>query len=344
VGRIILHHVSPAAVKYGLIGPGSHAEEQLLPALSSLEGARLAGVAARRGEVAQKVAERWNAEYWTDSWAGLFEPSVVDAVVVAASPQLHEEVIAQAIERQIPLYVEKPPARTTQALEKLIASYDSADRKPPIFVGFNYPYGATYQQLRKKLVPYGPIRSLEVRLVSAKPVRPAWGSATILESLLQAIGTHAVHLVVSEFGKPDTVSARLLQYNETRCAVKITLAYDDGRSASVHIGNHSNRLDYSCEMITESGTVGKLDQFGTLTLTVVDGADHHPLLDSKEVIQYTWPSRRGGHALAGYSGSLMAFHSSVLDSPVPAISTLAASLDVFRVLDAVRNELGLPGA
>lgn len=92
-----------AAVRYGFIGPGTHAQENLLPALSVLDGARLTAVAARKPDAAAEAARRWGADLWTDDWTELTEPAdgeggrEVDALVVAGSPDLHAEVLRRAL-------------------------------------------------------------------------------------------------------------------------------------------------------------------------------------------------------------------------------------------------------
>ncbi|MGK4585448.1 Gfo/Idh/MocA family oxidoreductase [Kitasatospora sp. HPMI-4] len=335
-----LHRLSAAAapLRYGLIGPGSHAEEQLLPVLAQLPGARLEAVAASRLESATRAAERWQARYATDTWTDLVDPSVVDALVVSASPELHAEVVGAALAAGLSVFVEKPPAPDTAALRRLIAAELAAAPGTVAFVGFNFPYGQSYRKLRGALTAHGELRAMDVRMVSAKPLAPAWQCETVLESLLQGLGTHAVDLVLRELGAPERVSAHQALIDERRRAVRITLEYADGRLATVHLGNHSNRLEYRCELVTDQGVTGVLEQHNTLVLGRPAGAAGTGLLDAKETLRYDWPSRRGGYDRTGYGPELASFHESVTGRR-PSTSPLANCLDTYLVLDEVLDQL-----
>ncbi|MFJ6721790.1 MULTISPECIES: Gfo/Idh/MocA family protein [unclassified Streptomyces] len=333
----------PGAVRYGLIGPGSHARENLLPALAELDGAVLTAVAARRPEAAAEAARRWGARLWTDDWTDLVEGDggpAVDCLVVAGSPALHAEVLGRALAAGVSVFVEKPPAPDTATLERLVAAERAAPTGTVAFVGFNFPYGQSYRKLRDTLRPHGTLRTLDVRMVSAKPMSPVWGSATVEDSLLQGLGTHAVDLALRELGVPDRITARRADIDARRRAFRILLEYADGRLACLLVGNYSNRLEYRCELVTDEGVVGGLDHFNTLTVARPATAPGAGFLDGKETLRHDWPGRRGGYGRTGYATELESFHRSVVRGG-PGDSPLSSCLDVYRVLDEVRRQTGV---
>ncbi|MFC9220560.1 Gfo/Idh/MocA family oxidoreductase [Streptomyces hygroscopicus] len=340
-----LHHVAVARppVRYGLIGPGGHAQEHLLPALSSLDGARLEAVAARRKSAAAQAAARWQARLYTDDWTELADPAVVDAVIVAASPAFHARVVEHCLSAGVGVFVEKPPAPDTATLEALVAAEAGAPPGAPVFVGFNFPYGTSYRKLLDRLRPHGQVRGFDLRMVSAKPLAPDWHHTTVTRSLLYGLGTHAIDMALRELGVPDAVTAHTAVIDQRRRAIRIVLGYADGRLATLHVGNHSNRLEYRCELITSQGVTGVLDQHNTLELTRPPGAPGVGLLDGKETLRHQWPSRRGGYERTGYAGELASFQRSLTEK-LPSTSTLAACLDVYRVLDEVLRQTGDDGA
>ncbi|MFD5483309.1 Gfo/Idh/MocA family protein [Streptomyces hawaiiensis] len=341
-----IRRVTPAreALRYGIIGPGTHAQENLLPALAVLDGARLTAVAARRPEAAAEAARRWGASLWTDDWTELVEGGSesgrsVDALIVAGSPGLHANVLERALAEGISVFAEKPPAPDTAALERLVAIEQTAPAGTVAFVGFNFPYGQSYRKLRETLRPHGTLRTLDIRMVSAKPTSPAWDCATVADSLLQGLGTHAVDLALRELGVPDRITARRAEIDTRRLAIRIFLEYADGRLATVLVGNYSNRLEYQCELVTDEGVVGGLDHFNTLTVARPATAPGTGVLDSKETLRYDWPGRRGGYGRTGYATELESFHRSVIRGE-PSDSPLSSALDVYRVLDDVRRQTG----
>ncbi|WP_327687981.1 Gfo/Idh/MocA family oxidoreductase [Streptomyces tubercidicus] len=335
-----------AAVRYGFIGPGTHAQENLLPALSVLDGARLTAVAARKPDAAAEAARRWGADLWTDDWTELTEPAdgeggrEVDALVVAGSPDLHAEVLRRALPRGISVFVEKPPAPDTGTLEKLVADERGAPHGTVAFVGFNFPYGQSYRKLRDTLRDHGALRTVDIRMVSAKPTSPVWGCSTVEDSLLQGLGTHAVDLALRELGTPDRITARRADIDARRCAIHVFLEYADGRLATLLLGNYSNRLEYRCELVTDDAVVGVLDHFRTLTVSRPSNAPGAGVLDGKETLRHDWPGRRGGYGVTGYATELESFHRSVRDGERSS-SPLSACLEVYRVLDEVRRQTGV---
>lgn len=321
-------------LRYGLIGPGVHATEQLLPALMQLDGAELVAVAARDLERARAAACRWRAPRYTDDWSDMLDPEGMDAVIVATTPEVHAEVIALCLDRGISVFAEKPPAPCTTALERLVAAEQVASPGVVAFVGFNFPYGASYTKLRDALASHGEIRSLEIRMVSSKPLKTVGSAESVEESLLFGLGLHAIDMALRAMGYPSSVDVMRATIDDKRMAVKIGLGYEDGRLATIHVGNHSNRLEYRCEIVTASGTTGVLDQHNMLTLSPVGRSSHQTALDVKETVQYAWPSRRGGYSRTGYLTALESFHASVADG-LPSTSSLAASLDSYRIVDRV---------
>jgi len=321
-------------LRYGLIGPGVHATEQLLPALAQLDGAEFAAVAARSPERARAAAARWGAERYTDDWEDLLDPQVVDAMILAATPELHAEAISLCLERGVSVFAEKPPAPSTSSLERLVAAERAAPRGVVAFVGFNFPYGASYLKLRDALSTHGEIRSFDVRMVSSKPLEVVGNVESLEESLLFGLGLHTIDMALRAMGFPSSVDVARAKIDDRRLALRIGLGYEDGRLATIHIGNHSNRLEYRCEIVTASGATGVLDQHNTLILSEVERTPRQAALDTKETVRYAWPSRRGGYVRTGYLPELESFHRSVVEG-LPSTSSLAASLGSYEIIDRV---------
>jgi predicted dehydrogenase len=319
-------------LRYGLIGPGTHATEQLLPALAEMEGAELVAVAARRAERARAAAIRWGALMYTGEWIDLLDQGAVDAIVVAGTPELHAEVLQAGLERGVSVFAEKPPAPNTTALEQLVVAERRAKKGAIAFVGFNFPYGASYVKLQEALGSRGEIRRFDIRMVSSKPLEAARAGESIEEALLYGLGLHAIDLALRSMGVPDSVDVARAQVDTTRMSLTISLGYTDGRLATVNIGNSSNRLEYRCEIVTADGTTGVLDQHNTLVLAEAGRNPRRAVLDGKETVRYEWPSRRGGYARTGYLPELGSFQESVTRG-MPSSSSLAASLQSYEVID-----------
>jgi predicted dehydrogenase len=333
-------HPAPRSrvLRYGVIGHGRHVQAQLLPALAQIPGVRVVAVAGRRLDAVRQTAARWGADVYTDDWRDLFEGDTVDAVVAAANPLVHEQVAAACLERGLSVFVEKPPARNTASLASLVTAERKEAGRCCAFVGLNFPFGASYRKLRETLGRHDELRSVDVRMVASSP-RLLDGFEKMPESLLLDLGIHALDLALRELGEPVDVTGRLVDLGAGRIAFRILIRDDAGRLASVHVGNHSNRFEYRCELVALSGATAVLDQNNTLVLARVD--QDHAGIARGETVRYEWPNRPGGYGRTSYSTELEAFHVAVRDgrpSPSPLANALATYLVIDEVLSQTRGE------
>ena len=101
-----------------LVGCGEHSLENLIPSLASIPNAQVVAVCDPE-PMAQAAAARWfpsAAKHGEYSAALLLNAT---AVVVAATPQVHERVARDCIAAGKPIFLEKPPTITTAALTEL---------------------------------------------------------------------------------------------------------------------------------------------------------------------------------------------------------------------------------
>jgi predicted dehydrogenase len=98
-----------SSLKLGVVGCGAHASENLLPSLWALR-ARASVVAVCDVDVraANAAAEGFPGARVYTNYQNLLEDSGVQAIVTAATPQVHFHVAMLALERGIHVFVEKP--------------------------------------------------------------------------------------------------------------------------------------------------------------------------------------------------------------------------------------------
>jgi len=126
-------------LRIGWIGCGTHANEMLLPQLTryDIELAALCDTDADRlGRTARRygVAE---ADRMRD-WQALIARPDIDAIGIAAGPQAHHAIGLAALDRGLPVFMEKPPAATARQAEELVAAEKRAGK--PVVLGFMKRY------------------------------------------------------------------------------------------------------------------------------------------------------------------------------------------------------------
>ena len=108
-------------LRVGVVGIGGHAYRNLLPAMHFLPVRPVAFC-----DIDLARAERTAREYavpacYADA-GSMYANEELDAVFIAVSPQLHPELVGQALEAGVNVWTEKPPAARASEVEALIAS------------------------------------------------------------------------------------------------------------------------------------------------------------------------------------------------------------------------------
>ncbi len=139
-----------------LIGAGSHAYRNLLPAMHFLP-VRLVAICDRDRALAVRTAEEYGARPYTDT-ADLYRDEELDAVFLCVSPDVHPELACEAFAAGVHVFMEKPPASRVSGVEAMIAQ--RGDRVA--VVGFKKAFMPATDKTIELMTDgeYGPVRSI----------------------------------------------------------------------------------------------------------------------------------------------------------------------------------------
>jgi predicted dehydrogenase len=124
-------------VRVGVIGAGSWANAVHLPTLARRDDVEVVVVARRNGDLAKKVAERFNIPNATDDWRAALRFGL-DAVVVASPAGSHEDQVVAALESGAHVLCEKPFAISAAAAWRMVATSRRTGRALLVAFGWNY--------------------------------------------------------------------------------------------------------------------------------------------------------------------------------------------------------------
>ncbi|MDP9428455.1 MAG: Gfo/Idh/MocA family oxidoreductase [Actinomycetota bacterium] len=133
--------------RIGLVGAGFIAGRHL-DALTAIEGVTVAGIADPRADRAEVLAARAGAAAYAH-WADLIDVERLDALYVCVPPHARGEVERAAIDRGLPLFVEKPLAADLATAEALADRIDAAGLLTA--VGYHWRYLDILQTARELL-------------------------------------------------------------------------------------------------------------------------------------------------------------------------------------------------
>jgi predicted dehydrogenase len=152
---------------------------------------------------ARELAEPIGATAYGDLEA-LLDDEQLDAIVVATPPMAHREGAVAVLERRIPLYLEKPIARTVDDARAIV---DAADRAGvPCAVGYQWHALDLLDHVRRELAGQG-LALLAGRSIGPTRARPwfldrAQGGGNVLER-----GSHHIDLQRALAGEVVAVQA-----------------------------------------------------------------------------------------------------------------------------------------
>jgi predicted dehydrogenase len=148
-----------------MIGCGEHAESSHGPAQSRYAakhvGTELAGCCDLDAARAERHRQRFGfARAYTDVVA-MLDAEKPDAAVLAVPVHLTAAVGAPLLERGVPLLLEKPPGRTVQEVDALIAAAERGGRSVTHQVAFNRRFVPIVAEARRRLAALGPPSAIQ---------------------------------------------------------------------------------------------------------------------------------------------------------------------------------------
>ncbi|SDJ24116.1 Gfo/Idh/MocA family protein [Aliiruegeria lutimaris] len=123
----------------GWIGCGRHARQMLLPRLSD-HGIRLAALCDRDGAAMAATAQAYGVKDCYNDFGELLRHPGLDAIGMAVGPEVHRAAAIAALERGLPVFMEKPPAATAEGARDVAAAARRAGK--PVIVGFMKRYSS----------------------------------------------------------------------------------------------------------------------------------------------------------------------------------------------------------
>jgi myo-inositol 2-dehydrogenase / D-chiro-inositol 1-dehydrogenase len=227
------------SMRMAWIGCGTHANEMLLPqllrhdvtlaALCDMDADRLARTAVRFGVPPERT---------THDWREVLNRNDIDALGLAIGPEGHFEIGQAAIDRRLPVFMEKPPAPTALQARQLAEA--SRRQGVPVVVGFMKRY------------------STANRIASNILLSPEFGErASFLGQYMTAPTYfakdpdytgfylhHCVHyfdLVPYLMGEVESVSARRHELAPGKLLLHVDFHFVGGGIGTLVVGTHQSR-------------------------------------------------------------------------------------------------------
>lgn len=144
-------------LRIGLVGAGSHAYRNILPALHYLP-VTLAGICDTNEDLARLTAEEYGSVTVFPDARRMYSELDLDAVLLCAGPKYHSDLAVQALRAGLHVWMEKPPGIRAADVEKI----QTAATDHVCAVGFKKAYMPAVAKAREliSLPEFGGLQSV----------------------------------------------------------------------------------------------------------------------------------------------------------------------------------------
>jgi predicted dehydrogenase len=199
-----------SALRAGIVGFGLAGEVFHAPLIDSVEGISVAGIVTRDSARAARAAGAYPGAAVVADVAELWDR--IDVVVIATSNSAHVPLALEAIERRVPVVVDKPLAVSAADAQRVVDA--AAGAEVPLTVFQNRRWDGDFLTLKRLLPELGAVTRFESRFERFRPgvKEGAWreaGDAAEGGGLLLDLGAHLVDQARELFGPPRRVYAEL---------------------------------------------------------------------------------------------------------------------------------------
>jgi predicted dehydrogenase/threonine dehydrogenase-like Zn-dependent dehydrogenase len=249
-------------INVAIIGAGGFAKVFHLPNIVKIPYYNLKAVVSRTGVNAKKIAEEYDADYYTTDFNDVMNDKEVDMIIISTRHNLHAPLILEAARHKKDIFVEKPFAMNYEDCELIYNSI--MENNVNLVIGFNRRMSTFGQKTRKLLYNRKNPLLITYRINSPSMNKDHWindpvegGGAIIGECC------HFFDFCNWIVGyEPKRLYAEMISSNNESIIdnnnVISTIKYNDGSLASIiynTIGNESfskERIEIFCDGITIS--------------------------------------------------------------------------------------------
>ncbi|HTY56430.1 MAG TPA: bi-domain-containing oxidoreductase [Candidatus Binataceae bacterium] len=320
-------------LRIGLIGAGVFAKAVMLPALKRMRDVAITAVATSSGIDACKIATALGAAYAITDYRHVLADPEIDAVIALTRDDSHASIVAEALRRGKPIFVEKPLCRDRESLAMLDDEYRQAlsralrngGRPPLVMVGFNRRFSPHALRLHDELAGRSKPILIQYRVnAGALPASSWMRDRRISAGRLVGEACHFIDLMqfltgcapLSLFGEALPVDGPAPAEN-----FLLTIRFDDGSTGS---------LTYSALGDVSAGKE-RVEIYCAQRMYVID--------DFRMLTVFTDGRRRTlvNRADKGHQRELESFVEAVRSgiAPVPFDSCVTTTLSTFAAGDSI---------
>ncbi len=219
-------------IRLGLVGAGLWGRNYIRT-IEKMDGVHLTRLATRNPGAADLVNDLCSI---SQDWQALISADDLDGLILAVPPQIQADIAMAALERRIPLLLEKPLATNTADAEHIACL--AAEKNVPVMVDHIYLFHPAYIALKQAIKKLESVDSIHTISGNKGPFRKTW-------SPLWDWGPHDVSMCLDLVGeRPQSILADCEHISTDRGTGEkfyVRLEFPCGVSAELNFGNVMDR-------------------------------------------------------------------------------------------------------
>lgn len=217
----------------------------------------------RLAEAAETVPLIGRAARWQDALA---KAGQLSGVVICSPPTFHVEQALAALEKGVPVFLEKPVSADAESAARLGEAVRATDI--PLLLGYSYRWWPPVQELKRRLERgvVGAVRHVRITMSAHLEDWHPWERYQEFFMASRALGggalldeSHFIDLMLWYFGPPTAVFAQVERLSaleiETDDNVDAVFSYPDGKRVVMHLDLYGRPHERSMTIVGEQGTL-----------------------------------------------------------------------------------------
>jgi len=220
-------------IKLGFIGCGAHSSKSLQPNVPVIDEIDFVAVADLDEGRAKKSAERYGVKPYTD-FKEMISTEGLDAVAIVGPPEMHHRIGVECLDLGVHIFVEKPPAMTSQGAKELMEAAERNGRFGMVATMWRHdPAHRMMKELMSK-PEFGQATYFHGHFLAPGPRSGIWGVESPFTAYLWGQGVHIVDC--TRFLMGDIVEVHTTSFEGKNGAIAMNVALKFASGATGHIG------------------------------------------------------------------------------------------------------------
>lgn len=215
--------------RLGFVGCGGHSTRSLQPNIPQIEEIDFVAVADLDEARASQSARRYGVKPYTD-FKEMIAAENLDAVAVVGPPQMHHQIGLECLKLGVHVFLEKPPATSSEGAKELCAAADDAGKVGMVATMWRHdPAHKMMKQLMQEEA-FGRPTFFEGHFIAPGPRTPVWGADNAFKAYLLAQGVHIVDCTRFLLGDISQVHALSFEGANGAVSMAVSMQFADGAS------------------------------------------------------------------------------------------------------------------